>query len=371
MNILLCTPIDKGREKPQGGISVWARNILAYYELHHDKSLSVEVVPFDRKTDVNKVMSFPKRAYNGITEYYEAYREAKKRLNEEHFDVAHFTTSAQLGLFRDFVVLRMARRMGAKTLLHLHFGRVPELAEQNNWEWKLLKKVMKLADGVIAIDNQSYETLQNNGIKHACFLPNPLSEPIIKEIEEESGKIERIPNKLLFVGHVIETKGVLELVKACKQMDGIELHIVGKCLPGIKDRIVELAGGEPAWLKLRGEMTHAEVIREMLSAGIFVLPTYTEGFPNVILESMACGCPIVTTPVGAIPEMLDIHGEEKCGVCVKVKDVEGLRNAIQYMLDNPEYAASIGTKAQKRVNEMYAMQVVWKSLVEIWGNVCI
>lgn len=371
MNILLCAPIDKGKEKPQGGISVWARNILAYYKQQHDASLSIEVVPFDRKTDVYKVMSFLRRAYNGITEYYEVCREAKKRLHEEHFDVAHFTTSGQLGLFRDFLVLRMAKKTGAKTLLHLHFGRVPELAKQNSWEWKMLKKVMKQADGVIAIDNQSYKTLQDSGIKNACFLPNPLSEPIIKEIEKEESRIERIPNKLLFVGHVVETKGIFELVKACRQMEGIDLHIVGKCLPEIKNKIIEIIGGEPVRFKLRGEMTHDEVIREMLSAGIFVLPTYTEGFPNVILESMACGCPIVTTPVGAIPEMLDIHGEEKCGVCVEVKDVEGLRNAIQYMLDNPGFANSIGLKAQKRVNEMYAMQVVWKSLVEIWENVCI
>lgn len=366
MNILLCTPFEAGAKKPRSGIAVWARNVVSCYEQHQDQSLLVEIVPFDRKTAVVEGMSVIKRGYYGITEYYEAYRKVRKRLHEERFDVAHFTTSAQLGLFRDLLVLKMARKAKVKTLLHLHFGRVPELAEQNNWEWKLLKKVMRLADGVIVMDHQSYKTLLDQDFSQACFLPNPLSETVVKEIEEEKDKIKRIPNKLLFVGHVIETKGVFELVKACKQLEGIELHVVGKCLPEIRVRITELAEGEPEWLKLRGEMTHEEVIREMLSAGVFVLPTYTEGFPNVILESMACGCPIVTTPVGAISEMLDMYGEGKCGVCVEAKDVEGLRDALQHMLDCSEYAASCGAKAQKRVKEMYAMPVVWKQLLEIW-----
>jgi glycosyltransferase involved in cell wall biosynthesis len=59
---------------------------------------------------------------------------------------------------------------------------------------------------------------------------------------------------------------------------------------------------------------------------IFVLPTYTEGFPNVILECMASGCPIITTPVGAIPDMLQFGSTQACGACVDVKDVQGLKN---------------------------------------------
>ena len=106
----------------------------------------------------------------------------------------------------------------------------------------------------------------------------------------------------------------------------------------------------------------------MMSAGVFVLPTYTEGFPNVIIESMACGCPIVTTDVGAIPEMLDIEHGFSYGICVKPKDVEGLKNAVEKMLNDRDYALQCGKNAQLRVQEQYAMSVVWNQLTSIWTS---
>ena len=107
----------------------------------------------------------------------------------------------------------------------------------------------------------------------------------------------------------------------------------------------------------------------MLKCGIFVLPTYTEGFPNVILESMACACPIVTTNVGAIPEMLDVKHGDYCGKCISPQEVKPLQEAINYMLNNRIYAETCGTNAQKRVNDCYSMATIWKQMENIWMNV--
>ena len=107
----------------------------------------------------------------------------------------------------------------------------------------------------------------------------------------------------------------------------------------------------------------------MLSSGVFVLPTYSEGFPNVIIESMACACPIVTTSVGAIPEMLDIENGENYGLCVEPKNVEQLKDAIIRMLDNKDFASHCGINAQKRVNEMYSMTKVWQQMEQIWMKI--
>ena len=125
---------------------------------------------------------------------------------------------------------------------------------------------------------------------------------------------------------------------------------------------------EGKWCIFRGEVPHNQVLRELMSASIFVFPSYTEGFPNVILEAMACGCPIVSTKVGAIPEMLDIQRGYNYGICVEPQDTNMFFDGLKEMYQNPDYANRCAKRAEKRVNEMYAVPVVWEQLVKIWRS---
>ena len=116
-----------------------------------------------------------------------------------------------------------------------------------------------------------------------------------------------------------------------------------------------------------GEVTHDDVIREFFQADMFVFPSYTEGFPNVIMEAMACGCPIVSSDVGAIPEMLDMDGDP-CGICFKPQSADEVNYAIKSLIDNKDLKSSFAAKAKARVNNLYAMPKVWEKMVSIWRN---
>lgn len=369
MKILLCSPYLQLPGIIPGGINVWANNILKYKETI---ASDIDVIPvsFDRRHYVSSDSNIIKRMYLGIEEYFSAIKEATQKMDSGKPDVMHVCTSASISLTKDIILVNAAKKRHIKSIVHFHFGRIPELAQKQNWEWKLVKRIVESADVIVTMDMQSYKALTCLGYNNIHYCPNPLSVAIMSQIEKEKGFIERIPGKLLFVGHVLPSKGVYELVNACKKFDGIELHIIGKTEESVRSKLLHIAAEKDcgSWLKMRGEIPHDEVLREMMSASVFVFPSYTEGFPNVILEAMACGCPIVTTTVGAIPEMLNIEQGFNYGICVEPQNTRAFADGVKEMLSDSDYAARCAERAEKRVNEIYAVPVVWEQLSNIWRN---
>jgi glycosyltransferase involved in cell wall biosynthesis len=77
---------------------------------------------------------------------------------------------------------------------------------------------------------------------------------------------------------------------------------------------------------------------------MLALPSYHEGVPNVLLEAMACGVPIVATNIGGIPEIID---EKICGKLIAVQNAEQVTSAIQHILQHEWSSAAIKQHSQK------------------------
>lgn len=363
MKILLASPYGG----IPGGISRWTGHIVDYYNRHGKSDCDLKIFPMQRSVFVNINSSMLYRLRWAVKDYSKLISLFRKEITSNHYDILHLTSSASISLLKDFIMLRMARRRGIKTIIHFRFGRIPELIEKNNWEWKLLKIVVKLADKVIVIDKASYNTLINTGFNNVILLPNPVA-PAVLNIVASNSSIKREQGVVLFVGHVVKTKGIFELIEACKQIPNIKLRIVGHIETETRLKIEDVSNNAK-WIEIIGEEPYDEVIKEMLRCDIFVLPTYTEGFPNVILESMACGCAIVASSVGAIPEMLEDENDKKCGLQVAPQDVIGLCSAVKSLLYDDAMKAEFRLNATNRVNEKYNMLSIWKQLCLIWNNV--
>lgn len=349
-----------------GGILRWTQHIVKYYNSLSSKSVELDLYDVHRTYKVYANTPKLKRLFMGILDYMLIFMKYKRKLKNNKYDVIHITSSASLGLLKDLLMLSYAKKRQAKVAVHFRFGRIPELYKTYNWERKLLHKVILTASKVIVIDEASYKTLIDQGYKNIELLPNPLS-PTIKDVIDTNKLIKKEERKIIFVGHVVETKGIFELIEVCRNIPNIKLKIIGAVSKEMKQKIFSVAGeSHHNWLDVVGEYSHEETIKEMLSAGVFVLPTYTEGFPNVILESMACACPIVASAVGAIPEMLAVQDTTKFGLCIEPKNKIQLKDAIIRMLEDRPFAIDCGLNAQKRVYEEYSMATVWYKLKQIW-----
>lgn len=370
IKVLLCSPYLSSDDVVKGGINTWGRYIMEYSATDGQSDAEIVPVSFDRFVSSTKGKSIFSRLLRGLQAYKIPVKKAISSMKMDAPDVLHLCTSAGFGLLRDLVLLRKAKRFGIKTVAHFHFGRIPELREQNNWEWKLIRNVIRHCDTAVVMNRPSEETLLAVGFTNVRYLPNPLAMNVLKKIEEIRDRYNRIPRRLLYAGHVIRTKGVYELVEACSQIPNIELRIVGKCTPEVESDLKTIASknNDGTWMNIVGEVDHDTVLAELLQADMFVFPSYTEGFPNVILEAMACGCPIVSSDVGAIPEMLDIDGTP-CGICFESRNSQSVQDAILALLGHKERKADFVFRAYNRIETYYTISKVWENLINIWRRV--
>lgn len=364
MKILFATPY----KNITGGISRWAQNIINYYRLN-SFNIDIDILSFDdsQKHDAEYYISkgFFERIYRGLRLYGHSIKVMIDKINVSKYDILHIASSATLGLFRDIVMIHLAHRKGIKCVVHFHFGRIPELSFQKNWEWMLLTYVVRIADKTIVMDKTSFDTLLSHNYKNVEYVPNPLS-PAVNYIINNHVNITRQRNLVLFAGQCVQAKGIYELVEACRDIPCIELRMYGAITDHVEADLKKIWGTSFSTLRIMKNRAFDEVILAMRQCDIFVLPSYTEGFPNVMLESMACGCAIVATSVGSIPEMLECEDGRHYGIMVPARNVQDLKSAIIRMLSDHNFANQCRANVQERVNDRYNVRTVCNKITEIW-----
>jgi teichuronic acid biosynthesis glycosyltransferase TuaC len=149
---------------------------------------------------------------------------------------------------------------------------------------------------------------------------------------------------LLYVGRLVPAKGLRELMAAWQRLAAADpqLHIAfigdGALRTELEGEARRSGMGER--VHLPGTADAGQVAGWMRACDVFCLPSYTEGYPNVLVEALACGRPVVATPVGGIVEIVD----EGNGLFVPPRDVAALADGLARALRQPWDEAALSRR---------------------------
>ncbi len=158
--------------------------------------------------------------------------------------------------------------------------------------------------------------------------------------------------RVLFVGGRFAEKGGEDLLAALEDRLGVDLDL---------DIVTPTAARARAGVRVhRLDSSDPRLVELLRQADVLCLPTYGDSNPWVLIEAMACGTPVVSTSVGAIPEMLE-HG--RAGVLVPHGDPRALREALLALLSDTARRGELAAAARRRCEQRYDARRQFKTLV--------
>lgn len=246
----------------------------------------------------------------------------------------------------------LARRLHLPCVVKVHGSDLNVLAnvalQRRQISWALRE-----AGGVVAVSRALAEKavalgadpatteVVYNGVDHALFAPGSR-----REARQRLGLPMEAP-LILYAGNLKVTKGCLELIDALpavlRQHPQARLVYVGSgaCHASLQQRAV--AHGCDGSVHMQGSVAHDRLGDWFRAADVLCLPSYNEGVPNVVLEAMASGTPVVATRVGGIPEVVP----ETAGMLVPARDVTALADALSAALVHDWRAETIVEHANR------------------------
>lgn len=268
--------------------------------------------------------------------------------------ILHLHAAMRGSFWRKAVMLQIGRLWGVPGILHLH-GSEMELFYDSSGPYgkRLIKRTLESAFTVVVLSN-SWRTFVRS-ITERCALeviPNFVPVPVEAQCRPRAADE---PLSVLFLGYVGDRKGVFDLIKAVA------------LLPGTEQRQVRLViGGNGELDRLRAVIHSAEIASEVQVLGwtdptqkrtlletchVLALPSYNEGLPMALLEAMGSGLPVLTSPVGGIPELVR-NGEN--GLLCQPGDTHAIARSISFLLTDDEARLTMGRNARQMVVEFYS-----------------
>jgi glycosyltransferase involved in cell wall biosynthesis len=190
--------------------------------------------------------------------------------------------------------------------------------------------------------------------------------PFVDELAPPAAAVARA-RAVCYVGVMMRTRGLLQMVRAVAQVPGLQLLLCGV----FEDARLEAdLRAEPGWARVDylGQVGR-EAVRDVMArsrAGLVTLlpmPSYQDSLPIKMFEYMSAGLPVVASN---FPLWRDIVEGPGCGLCVDPLDVVAIASALQRVVDDEALAADMGRRGLQAVQTNYNWQVAERRLLSLY-----
>lgn len=347
-----------------------ARVLMAgnYYKHHHPGGISAVVQYWSQY--IENLQYYPTYKLSNVVVrvgwFACSYLRLALRMKfDKNVKILHLHTAADGSFLRKSMLVKLGHRMGKKVVLHVHASRFKDFYNEASQKKKQrILQTLNSVDVLIVLSHSWKEWFVSLGISKdkIVILHNITSYPTkIDSAKKNDGKVH-----FLFMGEIGQRKGVFDILRALtihrEELVGkIELRIGGnKHEEELKKAIDD--GNLQEIVKFEGWVGGEKKLQLLNWADVFILPSFNEGLPISILEAMSYGHPIISTPVGGIPEVVETG---RNGILVTPGNEEEIFNAINYYVENRNRIPEEGEKSND-VARTYLPDYVLNHLKEIY-----
>lgn len=352
VRVVVVTPLGRGG---RGGIDRLMDELRTEFETRPPEGLDVA---FATSRGPHALVLSP--FYLLATMLQLAVRKASGRV-----DLVHINLSQDGSAYRKMAIAGLCRMLNLPYVIHLHgshFDRFWDCASPrldraltrlfshaasiivlgNHWSHYVGRKLPAAADRIVIMPTASRDV--------------PLSQP-----KRDASR----PVQILFLGQLGPRKGTPQLLAALdriRQNDRWRTVLAG-------DGDIDAARAKLKALELDGRCTVTGWVSDeqvgmlLASSDILVLPSFDEGLPLSIVEACAHAMAIVTTPVGAIEDVIQ---PEQTGLLVPPGDSVALAEALERLVEDPSLRARLGRNARAVFEERLNIEACAKRLSEVW-----
>jgi len=277
--------------------------------------------------------------------------------------IIHLNTSQGIAWFKDTFFVFVGKAYGCRIVLHMHGGNFDKLYDKNpRFMQTYTRRVMNLTDAIIAVSTEWRRRLaQIVPVDHIFSFQNCVAvDAISPHLANRSNHMAMA----LFLGRIGPRKGAFDLLEAMGRLQAINCPLQ-VWIAGSEERHGDQLRAVARWEELQlldkcqlvGNVHGVEKAELLSKASLFVLPSYDEGLPMAVLEAMAAGLAVISTPVGGIPEVVK---DGYNGFLVRPGDVETLAEKLAVLSSDPHLCELMG----KRSREMAVRELDVKPYVE-------